>query len=130
MKALRGYSPIVAALLLVTFPTPKASTATVTPGETSPRDSPRVTSANSAQSPPCQMSTADAAWFKNALRAWEVVRTRDLKLAPVEPPAIVAFDRNCAYAAPPFRPLKWKATAYDKAVTLPDSKQLPAGRPA
>jgi hypothetical protein len=73
------------------------------------------------------MSASDEAWLNGALHAWDVVRAEDLKLTPVEPPTIVTFDGACQYIAPPSRPLSWTATAYDKVVSLPDGKQLPAG---
>jgi hypothetical protein len=121
MKATRGFSPIAAALLIVTLSTSRAS------GEISPRALLPAASATRVAAPPCQMSTTDAVWLDGALHAWDVVRAKDLKLAPVEPPVIVTYDRHCVYTALPFRPVKWTGTAYDTLVSLPNGKKIPPG---
>lgn len=81
----------------------------------------------SALAAPCVMAPADAAWIGRAVRAWETVRSNDLRLAAVEPPTIVTFDAACAYTASPSRPLRWTARPYDKTVALPDGQEVPAG---
>jgi hypothetical protein len=80
-----------------------------------------------ANAAPCAMSKDDAAWIGRALHAWDVVRAKDLRLSPVEPPTIVTLDAACAYTASPKRPLRWVSAPYEKTFKLPTGEEAPAG---
>ena len=121
MTSVRALSPIVLLVLATALSTRGVSAEPRSSG-TAP-----FTSTNHKEPTSCRMPTADAEWLNRALRAWEVVREQDLKLAPVEPPEVITFDRDCVYTVPPARPAVWSARTYDRFILLPDGKPLPAG---
>ncbi len=45
----------------------------------------------------CRMAGVTQAWLEGSFRSWEAVRTRQLRLPPAPPPALIVFDRYCVY---------------------------------
>lgn len=47
--------------------------------------------------PRCRMAGVTQGWLEGSLASWDLVRTRQLRLATAPPPQLVVFDRYCAW---------------------------------